>query len=187
MSRRVRLATMLAAAVGLASAFATPAAAQGGVNVGNLTCNVSSGWGFVFGSSRALNCTFAGAGGPVKQSPCALTDGNLGTSLQPLAAAPCPSGQMCTPPQQNNWVYIDLGSATAITALVLYDVAFGSSSSAVVEGSADGTTWTALAAPVSSQPYQLVPLSGTARYVRLRLADATAQLPAFGNSEIAIY
>ena len=63
MSRRVRLATMLAAAVGLASAFATPAAAQGGVNVGNLTCNVSSGWGFVFGSSRALNCTFAGAGG----------------------------------------------------------------------------------------------------------------------------
>jgi len=54
---------MLAAAVGLASAFATPAAAQGGVNVGNLTCNVSSGWGFVFGSSRALNCTFAGAGG----------------------------------------------------------------------------------------------------------------------------
>ena len=63
MSRRLRLATMLAAAVGLASAFATPAAAQGGVNVGNLTCNVSSGWGFVFGSSRALNCTFAGAGG----------------------------------------------------------------------------------------------------------------------------
>ena len=63
MSRSLRLATMLAAAVGLASAFATPAAAQGGVNVGNLTCNVSSGWGFVFGSSRALNCTFAGAGG----------------------------------------------------------------------------------------------------------------------------
>ena len=63
MSRRLRLATIVAAAVGLASAFATPAAAQGGVNVGNLTCNVSSGWGFVFGSSRALNCTFAGAGG----------------------------------------------------------------------------------------------------------------------------
>jgi hypothetical protein len=63
MSRRLRLATTLAAAVGLASAFAPPAGAQGGVNVGNLTCNVSSGWGFVFGSSRALNCTFAGAGG----------------------------------------------------------------------------------------------------------------------------
>jgi len=47
----------------LASAFAAPAEAQSGVNVGNLTCNVSSGWGFVFGSSRALNCTFAGPGG----------------------------------------------------------------------------------------------------------------------------
>jgi len=63
MSSRLHLATALAAAVGLASAFAAPAGAQSGVNVGNLTCSVSSGWGFVFGSSRALNCTFAGAGG----------------------------------------------------------------------------------------------------------------------------
>ena len=63
MSSRLHLAAALAAAVGLASAFAPPAQAQGGVAVGNLTCSVSSGWGFVFGSSRALNCTFAGAGG----------------------------------------------------------------------------------------------------------------------------
>jgi hypothetical protein len=63
MSSRLHLAAALAAAVGLASAFAPPAEAQGGVAVGNLTCSVSSGWGFVFGSSRGLNCTFAGAGG----------------------------------------------------------------------------------------------------------------------------
>jgi hypothetical protein len=63
MSKTLRVAAALAASIGLASAFATPAAAQGGVNVGNLSCNVSSGWGFVFGSSRALNCTFAGPGG----------------------------------------------------------------------------------------------------------------------------
>ena len=63
MSSRLRLAAVLAASVGLLSAFAAPAGAQAGVNVGNLTCNVSSGWGFVFGSSRALNCTFAGVGG----------------------------------------------------------------------------------------------------------------------------
>ena len=60
MSRRLRLATIVAAAVGLASAFAPPAGAQGGVNVGNLTCNVSSGWGFVFGSSRGLNWRICG-------------------------------------------------------------------------------------------------------------------------------
>jgi hypothetical protein len=58
MSSRLHLATALAAVVGLATAFAAPAEAQSGVAVGNLTCNVSSGWGFVFGSSRALNCTF---------------------------------------------------------------------------------------------------------------------------------
>ena len=62
MSSRLRLATVLAAGVGLASAFASPAGAQGGVVVGTLSCNVSSGWGLVFGSSRGLNCTFASAG-----------------------------------------------------------------------------------------------------------------------------
>jgi hypothetical protein len=41
---------------------ATPGAPQssnrGGVNVGSLTCSVAGGVGFVFGSSRALNCLF---------------------------------------------------------------------------------------------------------------------------------
>ena len=40
-----------------------PAHAQGGVEVGRLTCNVAGGWGFVFGSSKAVRCTFARAGG----------------------------------------------------------------------------------------------------------------------------
>ena len=43
--------------------LATPAQAQG-VQVGTLTCNVASGFGFIFGSSRAINCTFAPPGGP---------------------------------------------------------------------------------------------------------------------------
>jgi Protein of unknown function (DUF992) len=41
----------------------SPARAQGGAQVGTLTCNVASGWGFVFGSSRALRCTFASGAG----------------------------------------------------------------------------------------------------------------------------
>jgi hypothetical protein len=137
--------------------------------------------------SRGKDCWLQGAGGPVKQSPCALTDGDLATSLQPLPAPQCPSGQTCPPPAQNNWVYIDLGTATTVSALVLYDVAFGASSSATVEGSLDGAAWTPLASPISSQQYQLVTLAGTARYVRLRLGDANAQFPAFGNSEVAIF
>jgi hypothetical protein len=40
-------------------AFAAPVqAAKHGVKVGSLTCNVASGWGFVFGSSKDLHCTF---------------------------------------------------------------------------------------------------------------------------------
>lgn len=60
------------AAASLSLAFATgcaqpppPAAAgtpqatgRSGVNVGSLTCSVAGGAGFVFGSSRALNCLF---------------------------------------------------------------------------------------------------------------------------------
>ncbi|MGH6828308.1 MAG: DUF992 domain-containing protein [Rhizomicrobium sp.] len=35
-------------------------AAPHGVRVGDLTCNVASGWGFIFGSTRDLHCTFRG-------------------------------------------------------------------------------------------------------------------------------
>ena len=52
--------------IGLATGalvHATPAQAQG-VKAGVLTCNVSSGFGFVFGSSRSVNCSFSPPGGP---------------------------------------------------------------------------------------------------------------------------
>ena len=53
----------LGAAVLAASALAfagSASAAPHGVKVGELTCNVASGWGFVFGSSKDLHCTFHG-------------------------------------------------------------------------------------------------------------------------------
>ena len=37
---------------------ASPTANRGGVNVGYLNCNAAGGVGFVFGSSRTLNCLF---------------------------------------------------------------------------------------------------------------------------------
>jgi len=52
---------MMGAAVLAAGALAfagTADAAPHGVKVGTLTCNVASGWGFVFGSSKDLHCTF---------------------------------------------------------------------------------------------------------------------------------
>jgi hypothetical protein len=57
--------TMKLMLAGLAlTAFAAPAAAAPhGVKVGTLTCNVASGWGFVFGSSKDLHCTFRGTHG----------------------------------------------------------------------------------------------------------------------------
>jgi len=62
------MAKKLAVAIGAASlaagalALGSPAQAQA-VKAGVLTCNVSSGFGFIFGSSRSINCTFAPAGG----------------------------------------------------------------------------------------------------------------------------
>jgi hypothetical protein len=50
------------AVTGLAIA-STADAAPSGVRVGDLTCNVASGWGFVFGSSKDLHCTYRGANG----------------------------------------------------------------------------------------------------------------------------
>jgi hypothetical protein len=62
MPRKLRVAI---SALGLAAgalALDIPAQAQG-LQVGVLTCNVASGFGFVFGSSRAINCTFSPKGG----------------------------------------------------------------------------------------------------------------------------
>ena len=57
----------LVAAVALLATVAmtgAPASAQeGGVKAGFLTCNVSSGWGFIFGSSRSVKCDYAATPG----------------------------------------------------------------------------------------------------------------------------
>lgn len=66
---------ILAAVTVGAFALATPALAkakpksEGGVKVGTLSCNVESGWGFVFGSSKDLHCTYT----PDKGKPARYT------------------------------------------------------------------------------------------------------------------
>ncbi|MFI5023764.1 MAG: DUF992 domain-containing protein [Alphaproteobacteria bacterium] len=62
-----KFALAMSAAVLAVGAFALPtdAHAQSGVTVGTLTCNVASGWGFVFGSSRGLRCVYS----PVQGAP----------------------------------------------------------------------------------------------------------------------
>src|SRR6202522_2485866 len=52
-----RLTGALALAAATAVAFGAPAKADG-VKVGVLTCHESSGWGFIFGSSKGLRCTY---------------------------------------------------------------------------------------------------------------------------------
>jgi hypothetical protein len=42
-------------------AMVPQAHAQAGVKIGVLTCNVDSGWGFIFGSSRGLKCSLSTA------------------------------------------------------------------------------------------------------------------------------
>jgi hypothetical protein len=48
-------ATALAGALALVG---SAAASPNGVKVGTLTCHVASGWGFVFGSSKDVNCNY---------------------------------------------------------------------------------------------------------------------------------
>ena len=58
MFTRVRLAMGAAVLAAGALAAALPAQAADNVKAGILTCNVASGWGFVFGSSRDLKCNY---------------------------------------------------------------------------------------------------------------------------------
>jgi hypothetical protein len=73
MSKVMRLTAALFIAIVGTAALAVPAFAQGAVKVGTLTCNVASGFGFIFGSSKALNCTYAGAGGQFEHYTGAIT------------------------------------------------------------------------------------------------------------------
>jgi Protein of unknown function (DUF992) len=61
MSRKLAIA-MTALGVAGALTYGAPAHAQG-VQAGVLTCNVASGFGLIFGSSRSVNCTYSPAGG----------------------------------------------------------------------------------------------------------------------------
>ena len=54
---------MLGLAAATSLAFAATAHADPGVKAGVLTCNVSSGWGLIFGSSKDLNCTYDSVSG----------------------------------------------------------------------------------------------------------------------------
>ncbi|HXQ53107.1 MAG TPA: DUF992 domain-containing protein [Stellaceae bacterium] len=58
MRSKIGLAVSAAVIALSAAALAPQAHAQSGVKVGVLSCNVDSGWGFVFGSSRGLKCSF---------------------------------------------------------------------------------------------------------------------------------
>ena len=48
-----------AAAVGAVALVSPACAKEAGVKVGTLTCNVEGGWGFVFGSSKSMNCLYS--------------------------------------------------------------------------------------------------------------------------------
>ena len=61
MFRKLLFAIIALGSVGGVIAFGTPAQAQA-VKAGIMTCNVAGGFGFIFGSSRSVNCTFAPGG-----------------------------------------------------------------------------------------------------------------------------
>src|SRR5262249_2996167 len=60
MLKSIRVMLGAAVAAGALACAGAADAAPAGVKVGNLTCNVASGWGFIFGSSKDLHCTFRG-------------------------------------------------------------------------------------------------------------------------------
>ena len=64
MNWKVCLAAAVTVAAGLSSQSAWAQAS--GVKAGVLTCDVASGWGFVFGSTRDLKCTYSDNNGSVE-------------------------------------------------------------------------------------------------------------------------
>jgi len=63
MRTKTLMAVALITAAGASTVLGAPASAATGVAAGVLSCHVASGWGFIFGSSRALNCTLTSTNG----------------------------------------------------------------------------------------------------------------------------
>ena len=53
------ISALLVSTTAIAAMAATASAQSGGVNAGSLQCRVSGGMGFVFGSSKDLDCVFS--------------------------------------------------------------------------------------------------------------------------------
>lgn len=53
---------LLAAAAAAGALALAGSASADGVKIGTLSCHEAGGWGFIFGSSRAVHCTYSGAG-----------------------------------------------------------------------------------------------------------------------------
>jgi hypothetical protein len=60
------IASIAALALGMAAGGGVAEAAEG-VKAGVLTCNVASGWGFVFGSTKQVNCSYDAGKGVVER------------------------------------------------------------------------------------------------------------------------
>ena len=58
--------TIASAALAVSASLAIPAQAESGVKVGVLTCSEQAGWGYIFGSSKRLNCRFDPNSGPTE-------------------------------------------------------------------------------------------------------------------------
>ena len=67
MQRSVFAMLGVAALVGGAAIYGQAQAQKSGVNVGSLTCNVAGGVGFVFGSSKNMNCLFSRTDGTAER------------------------------------------------------------------------------------------------------------------------
>ena len=136
--------------------------------------------------TRANDCYTEGADGmpSMLARPCPITDGNPTTKFVPVTQQ-CQSGQSCPP--INNWIIVDNGVSHPLGLLVLYDVSVSNSAASIlVETSDDLMAWTTQAT-LAAAPYQTVPLTVAARFVRLRLSDPNAQWSGAGNGEVAVF
>jgi len=62
----LKLQALAAFAFGILLTVGAHAQSDAGMQTGVLNCNVASGWGFIFGSSRDLRCSFQPARGPIE-------------------------------------------------------------------------------------------------------------------------
>ena len=159
---RTQLA-VAAAALSCLAVAPSARAAESGVKLGVLQCSAAGGWGFVFGSSRAVNCTFSPTRARVERYVGKINKFGIDIGYQRSGvlvwAVLAPTANVAPGSLQGNYGGLTAGASVAIGAAANALIGGSNRTITLQPVSIEGTTGLNVAAGIGALSLNYVPSS----------------------------